>query len=162
MFDSNDYYLSTGEIYSPCSHTPSGSADWGSSSGWHSWIPKAWWDHTESRASCRWPPPCLETQCADKTIWSVYAHLIVTGTMRPSRQNNSTQEHNNKLPRLPNVVLFRNKLYPPVSHLLCWPTLWRSLQSHSLDLVKDTTCKKLANPDGGPRTSQNGRGHTTT
>lgn len=100
MFYSNDYYVSTGEINSPCSHTPSDSADWGSSSGWHSWIPRAWWDHTESRASCHWPPPCLKTQCADKTIWTICEHLIVTGIAWSNRQNNSTREHDNKSPRL--------------------------------------------------------------
>lgn len=69
-------------------------------------------------------------------------HLIVMGTARPNRQNNSTQGHD-KLPRLPNVVLFRNKLYPSVSHLLCSNKFWRSLKSQSRDFVKNTTSKGL-------------------
>lgn len=69
-------------------------------------------------------------------------HLIVSGTARHNRQNNTTEGHDNKLPRLPNV-LFSNKLYHSVSHLLCSTKFWRSLKSQSLDLVKNTTCKSL-------------------
>lgn len=43
----------------PCSHSPSGSAGWGSSSGWCSRSPRAWCNHTKSHACCRWPRPCL-------------------------------------------------------------------------------------------------------
>lgn len=43
----------------PCNHSPLHSAESGSSSGWHSWTPRARWSRTAWRASSRQPPVCL-------------------------------------------------------------------------------------------------------
>lgn len=44
----------------PYSHSPSGSAGSGSSSGWHSRSPRAWCNHRGSHACYRRLPPCLQ------------------------------------------------------------------------------------------------------
>lgn len=43
----------------PCNHSPSRSAESGSSSGCHSWTPKAWWSCTVWCAPSRHSPVCL-------------------------------------------------------------------------------------------------------
>lgn len=61
IFQDNCSYSTSNDYLStlPCNHNPFHSAEPGSSSGWHSWTPRAQWSHTVWHASSHQPPVCL-------------------------------------------------------------------------------------------------------